>query len=93
MKLSRQPCPRCQEDTLHSGMQCVICKHVSLTPSEQRRRSVIRHIIKVKLGRAPQVNSKLHTEARRRDCAAQPDHPSNFRLAPGTHKRWRNAMP
>lgn len=59
-RLTRQPCPDCNEETLHKAMQCSVCGHINLTPGQQRAKAMQRHIVKVKFGQAPAVN---HNEA------------------------------
>ena len=70
MKLSRQPCPTCKEDTLHRVMQCIACGHVNLSPAEQRRNARRVHACRVIYGYAPMAKS--HAAERRKECAALP---------------------
>ena len=47
VRLNRQPCPDCKEDTLHTNMQCRQCGHINLTPAQHRRKSFVRHMTMV----------------------------------------------
>ena len=64
-RLTRQPCPDCNEETLHKAMQCSVCGHINLTPGQQRAKAMQRHIVKVRSGQAPAVNHNEISKHRR----------------------------
>jgi hypothetical protein len=72
MKLTRQPCPDCKEETLHGAMKCTVCGHINLTPCQQRMQAFRRHGVRVRRGQAPVVDNKPAVAARRAERLATP---------------------
>jgi hypothetical protein len=72
MRLSRQPCPDCNDETLHNKMKCTVCGHINLTPSQQRSLAFRRHGVRVRRGQAPTVDNQAAVAARRAEHLATP---------------------